>query len=259
MERDSYSTDLTDKQWETISPRLRISSSKAGRPPKYDLREIMNALFYLVHTGCQWRELPHDFPPWSTIYYYFRKYQKNGIWHLIHISTHQDLREQSGKTPEPSAAMIDSQSVKTSQMAETRGFDGNKKIKGRKRHIVVDTLGFPLVVKVHDANLSDGKQAIAIMETLFFWFGAIKIIWADAAYRGELASYLWYTFLCKLEIAPTLKTKGFQVVPKRWIVERTFGWFQWDRRLMIDYERQSCSAETMLYIASIGKMLRRYK
>ena len=97
------------------------------------------------------------------------------------------------------------------------------------------------------------------METLFFWFGAIKIIWAYAAYRGELASYLWYTFLCRIEIAPTLKTKGFQVVPKRWIVERTFGWFQWDRRLMLDYERQSCSSETMLSIASIGKMLRRYK
>jgi len=162
MERANYSTDLTDKQWEILSPRLEVSSSNAGRPPKYDLRKIMNAILYLVHTGCQWREIPHDFPPWSSVYYYFQKYQKNETWYLIHIATHQNLREQSGKNPEPSAAMIDSQSVKTSQMAETRGFDGNKKIKGRKRHIVVDTLGFPLVVKVHDANLSDCKQAIAI-------------------------------------------------------------------------------------------------
>jgi len=175
------------------------------------------------------------------------------------MSIHRALREKSGKEPEPSAAIIDSQSVKTAQMADTRGFDGHKKIKGRKRHIVVDTLGFPLVVKVHDANLSDSKQAIAIMETLFFWFSNIKMIWADAAYRGELAAYLWCSFLCKLQIADTLKTKGFQVVPKRWIVERTFGWFQWDRRLMIDYERQSITSETMVYIASIGKMLRRYK
>ena len=137
------------------------------------------------------------------------------------MTIHSNLREQSGKTPEPSAVMIDTQSVKTSQMAESRGFDGNKKVKGRKRHVVVDTMGFPLVVKVHDANLSDSKEAFAIIKILFFWFGTIKMIWADAGYRGKLSAYLWATFLCKLEIAPTLKTKGFQVVPKRWIVENT--------------------------------------
>lgn len=259
MERARYSTDLTDKQWEIFSPLLEVSSSNAGRPRKYDLREIMNAVLYLVHTGCQWRELPHDFPPWCSVYYYYRKYRNKETWHHIHMSIHQLIRELSGRNPEPSAAMIDSQSVKTSQMADTRGFDGNKKVKGRKRHIVVDTLGFPLLVNVHDANLSDGKQALAIVKTLFFWFGSIRLIWADAAYRGDLVKYLWCAFLCELEIAPTLKTKGFQVVPKRWIVERTFGWFQWDRRLVIDYERKSSSAETMVYIASIGKMLRRFK
>jgi len=259
MERVKYSTDLTAKQWEIIAPLLITTSSKAGRPRKYDLREILNAIFYLVHTGCQWRELPHDFPPWSSVYYYFRKYKKNKMWYLAHMSIHSDLREQSGRAPEPSAALIDTQSVKTSQMAESRGFDGNKKIKGRKRHIAVDTMGFPLVVKVHDANLPDNKMVFAVIEILFFWYGTIKKIWADAGYRGELATYLWVTFLCKLEIAPTLKGKGFQVVPKRWIVERTFGWFQWDRRLIIDYERQSSTAENMVYIASIGKMLRRYK
>ena len=259
MERTKYTTDLSKKQWEIISPLLIIPSSNAGRPPKYALEEILNAILYLVHTGCQWRELPHDFPPWSSVYYYFRKYKNKQIWHLVHMSIHRDLREKSGKNPEPSAAMIDTQSVKTSQMAESRGFDGNKKIKGRKRNLVVDTMGLPLVVKVHDANLSDCKQAFSVIKILFFWFGAIKMLWADAGYRGELVTYLWATFLCKLEIAPTLKTKGFQVVPKRWIVERTFGWFQWDRRLIIDYERQSCTAENMVYIASIGKMLRRYK
>jgi len=116
-----------------------------------------------------------------------------------------------------------------------------------------------LVVKVHDANLSDSKQAVDIVQTLFFWFSTIKILWADAAYRGELADYLWCSFLCELQIADTLKTKGFLVVPKRWIVDRTFGWFQWDRRLMLDYKRQSITSEPMVYIASIGKMLRRYK
>jgi len=259
MERLKYTTDLTDRQWGIIEPLLKTPSSNAGRPPKYALQEILNAIFYLVHTGCQWRELPHDFPPWSSVYYYFRKYKKTKQWYLAHMTIQADLREQSGRNPEPSAAMIDTQSLKTSQMAESRGFDGNKKIKGRKRHMVVDTMGLPLVVKVHDANLSDSKVAFAVIKILFFWFGTIKMIWADAAYRGKLAVYLWATFLCKLEIAPTLKTKGFQVVPKRWIIERTFGWFQWDRRLMIDYERKSSTAENMVYIASIGKMLRRYK
>ena len=221
MERASYSTDLSDKQFEIILKYLP-SPATTGRPRVYALREILNAVFYLIHSGCQWRELPHDFPPWASVYYYFRKWKKDETWILIHQVIHQDLRQAQGKNAEPSAAMIDSQSVKTSQMAETRGFDGNKKIKGRKRHIVVDTLGFPLIVKVHDANLSDGKQSIAIFQTLFFWFVSIKMVWADAAYRGDLADYLWCAFQCQLEIAPNLKTQGFQVVPKRWIVERTF-------------------------------------
>jgi len=234
-------------------------SSKAGRPIELDLREIINAILYLIHTGCQWRELPHDFPLWNSVYYHFSKYKKHQTWELIHREIHRQLRHESGKDPEPSAAIIDSQSVKASQMAETKGFDGNKKVKGKKIHVVVDTLGFPLVVKVHDANLSDVKQAFTMMETLFLWFVSIKMIWADAAYRGDFSTYLMCSFLCKLEIAPTLETKGFQVVPKRWIVERTFGWFQWDRRLMIVYERYDSTSESMVYIASIGKMLRRYK
>ena len=184
---------------------------------------------------------------------------RNSYWFLLNQSIYMDLREEQGKNAEPSAVMIDSQSVKTAQMAETRGFDGNKKVKGRKRHVVSDTLGFPLIVKVHDANLSDGKQSIFIFQTLFLWFASIKTVRADAAYRGDLADYLRCAFQCRSEIAPTLKTKGFQVVPKRWIIERTFGWFQWDRRLIVDYERQAQSAETMVYIATIKKMLNRYK
>jgi putative transposase len=257
MERAAYSTDLTDRQFEIIQKYLPLPS-KIGRPRLYALREILNAIFYLVHTGCQWRELPHDFPKWASVYYYFRKWKQDETWFLIKQAIHTDLRQDQGKNAEPSAAMIDSQSVKASQMADTRGFDGNKKVKGRKRHMVTDTLGFPLIVKVHDANLSDGKQSISIFQTLFLWFASIKLVWADAAYRGDLADYLWCAFQCRLEIAPTLKAKGFQVVPKRWIIERTFGWFQWDRRLMIDYERQAQSAETMVYIASIRKMLNRY-
>ena len=258
MERAAYSTDLTDRQFGIIQKYLPLPS-KTGRPRRYPLREILNAIFYFVHTGCQWRELPHDFPKWTSVYYYFRKWKQDETWFLVKQAIHTDLRRDQGKNAEPSAVMIDSQSVKTAQMAETRGFDGNKKVKGRKRHVVSDTLGFPLIVKVHNANLSDGKQSISIFQTLFLWFASIKTVWADAAYRGDSADYLWCAFQCRLEIAPTLKTKGFQVVPKRWIIERTFGWFQWDRRLIIDYERQAQSAETMVYIATIKKMLNRYK
>ncbi|XCN71796.1 MAG: IS5 family transposase [Candidatus Electrothrix aestuarii] len=189
MERASYSTDLTDIQFEIINKFLP-SPSKTGRPRSYALREILNAIFYLVHTGCQWREIPHDFPKWTSVYYYFRKWKRDGTWFLVKQAIHTDLREEQGKNAEPSAVMIDSQSVKTAQMAETRGFDGNKKVKGRKRHVISDTLGFPLIVKVHDANLSDGKQSISIFQTLFLWFASIKMVWADAAYRGDLADYL---------------------------------------------------------------------
>ena len=190
MERATYSTDLTDRQFEIIQKYLP-SPSITGRPRTYALREILNAIFYLVHTGCQWRELPHDFPKWTSVYYYLRKWKQNETWFLIHQAIHQDLRQEQGKNAEPSAVMIDSQSVKTAQMAESRGFDGNKRVKGRKRHLVVDTLGFPLIVKVHNANLSDGKQSVAIFQTLFCgfpplnWFGLMpltKVIWSNIYY-----------------------------------------------------------------------------
>ena len=256
MERKHYTTDLSDKQWEIVSKYIPEKKG-AGRKPKYEKREIINAIFYVVHSGCQWAMLPHDFPPWYSVYYHFRKWQKNGNWFLIHQALHQELREKEGKQPEPTGAIIDSQSVKTSKVAETRGFDGNKKVKGRKRHLVVDTLGFPLVVKVHDANLSDSQQAFSILETLFFWFITIRILWADAAYRGELVPWLLATYQCQLEIAPTLETKGFRIVPKRWIIERSFGWLQWSRRLNIDYERYPYTAESFVYIAFIKILLNR--
>lgn len=221
------------------------------------MREILNAILYVVHTGCQWALLPHDFPPWYSVYYRFNKWRKDQTWFLIHQALHQELREDAGKHPEPSAAIIDSQSVRTSKLAATRGFDGHKKVNGRKRHVAADTLGFPLAVKVHDANLPDGKQAFDVLESLFFWFASIQVIWADAAYKGELALWLLAAHQCRLEIAPTLKEQGFKVIPKRWIIERTFGWLQWSRRLNIDYEVYPDTAETMVYLASLKIMLNR--
>lgn len=251
-----YKTDLSDEQWKLIS-RYLPQRQGPGRKPKYDMREIINAILYVVHTGCRWAMIPHDFPPWYSVYYRFNKWRKNQTWFLIHQVLHRQLREHAGKEPEPTAAIIDSQSIKTSKFAETRGFDGNKKINGRKRHVAADTLGFPLAVKVHDANLPDGKQAFNVLESLFFWFSSIQKIRADAAYRGDLALWLLAAHQCRLEIASTLKGQGFQVVPKRWIIERTFGWLQWSRRLRTDYEVYPDTAETMVYLASLKILLRR--
>jgi putative transposase len=253
-----YPTDLTDDQWEKLSPYLPERTGR-GRRPKWEIRIIINAILYVVYTGCQWRMLPHEYPPWQTVYYHFRKWQKAETWFVMHQALHQDVRKQAGKDPEPTAAIIDSQSVKTTELATSRGFDGHKKVKGRKRHIVVDTLGLLLMVIVHDANLPDGKQAVEVLTNLFFWFFTIQLIWADGAYRGDLADWLWNTYQCGLEIAITLRTQGFQVIPKRWIVERTFSWFGWYRRLTIDYERYAHTAETMIYIAMIRIMLKRLK
>lgn len=257
MERQKYKTDLTDLQWEIILKYELDKRKGAGCPKKSELRELINGMNYVVYTGCQWRLIPHDLPPWHRVYYLFRKWKKDGTWFLLHQALHQEVREKAGKQPEPTGAIIDTQSVKTSKVAESRGFDGHKKVKGRKRHLVVDTLGFPLNVTVHDANLSDSTQAFAVLQVVFFWFASIKMIWADAAYQGELALWLLATHQCQLEISATLKGSGFQVVPKRWIIERTFGWLQWSRRLNIDYEVLSDSAETMVYIASIRIMLNR--
>lgn len=231
MERAGYSTDLTDRYFEIIQKYLP-SPSKTGRPGFYALREILNAVFYSVHTGCQWRELPHDFPKRAGVYYYFRKWKQDETRFLVKQAIHTDQRQDQGKNTEPSAVMIDSQSVKTAQIAETRGFDG---------------------------NLSDGKQSVSIFQTLFLQFASIKTVRADAAYRCDPADCLWCAFQCRSEITSALKAEVFQSVPKRWIITRTFSRFRWDRRLMIDYERQAQSAETMVYIASIKKMLNRYK
>ena len=186
----AYQSDLTDQQWERLSRYLPQLPNR-GRHLKWERRVLIDAILYVVYTGCQWRQLPHDFPPWQTVYYHFRKWQKDETWFLIHQALHQDARREAGKEPEPTGALIDSQSVKTTELAQSRGVDGHKKIKGRKRHIVVDTLGFLLSVKVHDANLSDGKESLDLLQRVFFWFITLRKVWADAAYRGELADWLW--------------------------------------------------------------------
>ena len=232
MTSTHYPTDLTNAQWENLLPYLPEPSS-LGRPLKWEMRSIINAMFYIVKSGCQWRMLPHQMPPWQTVYSHFRKWKIDGTWFMIHQALHEQTRRDVGKVPSPTVAIIDSQSVKTTELATSRGFDAHKKVKGRKRHIVTDTIGIPLGVKVTDANISDNQVAIELLTEIFSWHITIQLVCADAGYRGKLGDYLYLTHQCRLEIAPPLGQSGFVVVPLRWIVERTFSWFGWFRRLTL--------------------------
>ena len=258
MTSTKYPTDLTDAQWDKLLPYLP-EPSPIGRPPKWEMRSIINAIFYIVKSGCQWRMLPHQMPPWQTVYSHFRKWKTLGTWVMIHQALHEQIRCDIGKAPSPTVAIIDSQSVKTTELANSRGFDAHKKVKGRKRHIVTDTIGIPLGVKVTDANVSDNRVAIELLKEVFSWQITIQLVCADAGYRGELGDWLYLTHQCQLDIAPSLGQSGFVVVPLRWIVERTFSWFGWFRRLTLDYERSAETAEAMVYIASIYLMRNRIK
>ena len=258
MTPTTYPTDLTNAQWDKLLPYLP-KPSPVGRPLKWEMRSIINAIFYIVKSGCQWRMLPHQMPPWQTVYSHFRKWKTDGTWLMIHQSLHEQTRCDIGKAPSPTVAIIDSQSVKTTELATSRGFDAHKKVKGRKRHIVTDTIGIVLGVKVTDANVSDNQVAIELLTEIFSWYITIQLVCADAGYRGELGNWLYLTHQCQLEIALPLGRPGFVVVPLRWIVERTFSWFGWFRRLTLDYERSAETAEAMVYIASIYLMRNRIK
>ena len=185
MTSTHYPTDLTNAQWENLLPYLPEPSS-LGRPLKWEMRSIINAMFYIVKSGCQWRMLPHQMPPWQTVYSHFRKWKIDGTWFMIHQALHEQTRRDVGKVPSPTVAIIDSQSVKTTELATSRGFDAHKKVKGRKRHIVTDTIGIPLGVKVTDANISDNQVAIELLTEIFSWQITIQLVCADAGYRGKI-------------------------------------------------------------------------
>ena len=259
MNRKDYPSDLTDAEWEIIKeimePELPYTT---GRPAQVDYREIWNAIFYIDRTGCQWRYLPKDFPPATTVNYHYLKWMRLGLYQKVNDTLRRRAREREGRNAEPSAGIIDSQSVKgTPESADESGFDGGKHVNGRKRHIVVDTIGYLLIVGVHAANIFDGKGARPVLKRLFETVKTLKKLWADCAYRGELGAWLQETFNCVLEIVKKKRSKGFHVLPKRWIVERTLAWLTRFRRLSKDYERKPSSSEAMVYIASIRLMLNR--
>ena len=257
MSKEQYPTDLAPEQFQLIEPDLR-TQSKRGRPREWDLRVVMNAILYVLRSGCAWRLLPHDFPPWQTVYASFRKWKRDGTWEKIHHMLHGRVRSEEDRKPNPTAAIIDSQSVKTTDVPGPRGYDAGKKIKGRKRHIVVDTLGLLIAIVVHPANIQDREGAKIVLKKAYQRFWGLQIIWADSGYSGKLIDWVKVTFGSILEIVKRpSNTKGFTVIQKRWIVERTFGWLNKYRRLSKDYEVLTSTSEAMAQIAMINLMVNR--
>jgi putative transposase len=251
-----YPSDLTDGQWQVIRGLLPRRSKRGRRP--ICRRLILDAILYINRTGCQWRALPHDFPKWKTVYTIFWRWRRDGVWQKVHEALCRRVRQQSGKKPTPSVAIVDSQSIRTAEGGDERGYDAGKKITGRKRHIAVDTLGLIWAVVVHGASWQDQDGACFVLQKLRI-FGRLRVLFADSAYgRNGLPAWVKETFGWVLQtVLRPVQAKGFVVLPKRWIVERTFGWLARCRRHSKDYERNPETSEAMIHITMIALMSRR--
>lgn len=255
-----YPSDLSDAEWE-CAQRYHPPLSKQGRPRMHPLRRILDAVVYLLRTGCAWRYLPSDFPPWRTVSYHFRRFHLRGIWHLLYSALHRAERERVGRDPDPSAAIMDSKSVRTvEESAHIRGYDAHKCVKGRKCYLLVDTLGPPIASHVSPADVHGTVGARQLLAGLAVFVPRLTRIWADAAYRGkELAE--WCQRQGKgldLEIAEREPgTRGFSVQPSRWVVERGFAWLLRHHRPAKDYKRKIQTSKTLIEIAAMCLLLRR--
>lgn len=273
-----YPSDLTDQDWEEIK-EFFPEQGKRGRPRKHSHRHVLNAIFYIDRTGCQWRYLPSEFPPWQTVYTLFLAWQKDGRLERLHDALRRRVRVRMGREPEPSAAIIDSQSVRTTETAtKNTGYDGNKKVKGRKRHILTDSLGLLLAVWVHSAQIQDRTAARQFVEQTPAPSERLAVVWADMGYisdaltkdirekwhaRLEIKKHPWQgsqaRWVKKDAPEPEFieKPKHFVVLPKRWVVERTFAWIGKHRRHSKDYERLPHHSEAWLRWSMTRNMLSR--
>jgi putative transposase len=258
METHRYDTDLTDDQFALIEPFLPRPKD-TGRPPA-DLRRVLNAILYLVRTGCQWRMLPKDFPPWSTVHTWYRCWRRDGTWGRINEALREEVRRRAGRHPSPKASAVDSQSVKTAGQGGARGYDAGKKVGGRKRHLWVDSMGLLLAVLVTAADAHDARAACALLH-LRLWddLPRLKVVYADTAYRAECLReevFDWSSFRLHV-IGRPADAVGFTRLPQRWVVERTFAWLGRSRRLSKDCERDPESSAAMIQVSMVHMMLRR--
>ncbi|MBV9389056.1 MAG: IS5 family transposase [Chroococcidiopsidaceae cyanobacterium CP_BM_ER_R8_30] len=252
-----YPSDLIDAEWEIITPLLPPQKQQ-GRQRQVDFREVVNAIFYRADNGIKWRAMPSEFPVWQTVYSYYRKWVKQGLWERINALLVEQVRSQSGRDEQPSLGMIDAQSVKHGQRGQVeQGVDGYKKVKGRKRHVVVDVLGLMLGCYVSAANAADSKAAPAVLVPVLELYKRLEKVLGDQGYKGELDSCLQAAYKCVLEIASPRKKKGFHVDSLRWIVERTFAWLDNARVLCRDYEVLPENHDGMICVVMIRLMLRR--
>lgn len=255
--RKPYASDLTDPEWALLQPLLP-APLPAGAPRTTDLRAVVDAILYRLHNGCAWHALPHDFPPEGTVRDYFHRWRRSGLWRQINDALRRRTRQAAGRDEDPSAAILDSQSAKGTRTSGSKGYDAGKKVKGTKRHLLVDTLGLLLCVVVHPANIQDRDGAKLVLSRARTLFPELRLVWADGGYAGKLIEWVLRVCGWVLEIVKRSDTaKGWVLLPRRWVVERTFGWLSQCRALARDYEFHPETSEALIEVAMIHLMLRR--